>query len=128
MPADRYHLALDGTTWKIVQKHYPQLIPHIVVRGTIFARFRPEQKSQIVVCLKQYDYIVAMCGDGANDCGALKVWDSVTILNLASLWKFSKSMSFTSFTKPISCPSVFFPYRRLISAYPCPRFVNLQLH
>lgn len=72
MPADRYHFALDGTTWNLVQQYYPQLIPHIVVRGTIFARFRPEQKSQIVVCLKQYDYIVAMCGDGANDCGALK--------------------------------------------------------
>lgn len=72
MPADRYHLALDGTTWKAIQVHYPQMIPHIVARGTIFARFRPEQKSQIVVSLKQYDYIVAMCGDGANDCGALK--------------------------------------------------------
>lgn len=73
MPADRYHLALDGTTWKAIQMYYPQLIPYVVARGTIFARFRPEQKSQIVVALKQYDYIVAMCGDGANDCGALKV-------------------------------------------------------
>lgn len=71
--SNRYHLALDGSTWKIIHMHYPQLIPHIVARGTIFARFRPEQKSQIVICLKQYDYIVAMCGDGANDCGALKV-------------------------------------------------------
>lgn len=73
MPAERYHLALDGTTWKAIQMHYPKFIPHIVARGTIFARFRPEQKSQIVICLKKYDYVVAMVGDGANDCGALKV-------------------------------------------------------
>lgn len=75
IPAERYHFALDGTTWKAIQQYYPQLIPHIVARGTVFARFRPEQKSQIIICFKQYDYIVAMCGDGANDCGALKVID-----------------------------------------------------
>lgn len=69
----RYHLAMDGDTWNAIQMHYSELIPNIVARGTIFARFRPEQKSQIVLCLQKYDYIVAMCGDGANDCGALRV-------------------------------------------------------
>lgn len=69
----KYHFALDGTTWNVIQAHYSDFIPHIVARGTIFARFRPEQKSQIVTCMQQFDYIVAMCGDGANDCGALKV-------------------------------------------------------
>lgn len=39
--ADRYHLALDGTAWKAIQLHYPHFIPHVVARGTIFARFRP---------------------------------------------------------------------------------------
>lgn len=68
-----FHLALDGKTWSAIQSYYPNFIPNIIARGTIFARFRPEQKSQIVLCLQQYDYIVAMCGDGANDCGALKV-------------------------------------------------------
>lgn len=70
--AMKYHFALDGYTWNIIQLHYPEFIPNIVARGTIFARFRPEQKSQIVLWLQQFDYIVAMCGDGANDCGALK--------------------------------------------------------
>lgn len=72
MPTERFHFALDGHTWNAIQTHFPRFLPKIVQRGTIFARFRPEQKSQIVVCLQQYDYIVAMCGDGANDCGALK--------------------------------------------------------
>lgn len=70
---ERFHLALDGKTWNAIQTYYPKFIPNIIARGTIFARFRPEQKSQIVVQFQQYDYIVAMCGDGANDCGALKV-------------------------------------------------------
>lgn len=69
---NKYHFALDGHTWHIIQTYYADFIPNIVARGTIFARFRPEQKSQIVLCLQQFDYIVAMCGDGANDCGALK--------------------------------------------------------
>lgn len=73
MSTDRFHLALDGKTWNAILAHYPKFIPNIIARGTIFARFRPEQKSQIVVQFQQYDYIVAMCGDGANDCGALKV-------------------------------------------------------
>lgn len=64
---------MDGNTWNVIQTHYSELIPNIVARGTIFSRFRPEQKSQIVLCLQKYDYIVAMCGDGANDCGALRV-------------------------------------------------------
>lgn len=72
MPTERFHFALNGHTWNAIQTYYPQFLPKIMARGTIFARFRPEQKSQIVVCLQQYDYIVAMCGDGANDCGALK--------------------------------------------------------
>lgn len=70
---DKFHFALDGHTWNMIQLHFADFIPKIVVRGTIFARFRPEQKTSIVNYLKEYDYIVAMCGDGANDCGALKV-------------------------------------------------------
>lgn len=69
----KYHLAMDGDSWNVIQMHYPELMPNIVARGTIFARFRPEQKSQIVLCFQKFDYIVAMCGDGANDCGALRV-------------------------------------------------------
>lgn len=68
----KYHFALDGATWNIIQTYYTEFIPNIVARGTIFARFRPEQKSQIVLWFQQFDYIVAMCGDGANDCSSLK--------------------------------------------------------
>lgn len=63
------HIALEGKTWSVLKNHYAHLIPNILLRGTIFARFQPEQKTQLVISLQKLDYIVAMCGDGANDCG-----------------------------------------------------------
>ena len=67
-----YHFAMTGTTWNTVRLHRPQLLPNLLVRGTIFARMTPDQKAQLVEQLQKIDYVVAMCGDGANDCGALK--------------------------------------------------------
>ncbi len=48
-------------TFRLVLKH-----------GYIFARMSPENKTQLVAALKQEGFTVCMCGDGANDCGALK--------------------------------------------------------
>lgn len=36
---------------------------------TIFARFQPDQKTQLVMQLQDINYVVSMVGDGANDCG-----------------------------------------------------------
>lgn len=40
--------------------------------GMVFGRFGPDQKTQLVTALQAEGLIVGMCGDGANDCGALK--------------------------------------------------------
>lgn len=32
----------------------------------------PKQKTELMEDLQDVDYHVCMCGDGANDCGALK--------------------------------------------------------
>lgn len=32
----------------------------------------PQQKTELMEILDDVDYHVLMCGDGANDCGALK--------------------------------------------------------
>ncbi|XP_071454633.1 polyamine-transporting ATPase 13A3-like isoform X2 [Hetaerina americana] len=66
------HLAVEGSTWSFIQNHFPNLLSEIVLRATVLARMAPDQKAQLVVSLQKLDYIVAMCGDGANDCGALK--------------------------------------------------------
>ena len=55
-----------------MRQHFPLRVPYIVQRGTVFARMSPDQKAQLIEELKKIDYQVVMCGDGANDCGALR--------------------------------------------------------
>lgn len=66
---ESFHFALEGPTWTVIKNHYAAWIPIFVLKGTIFARFGPEQKTQLVIELQKLDYIVGMVGDGANDCG-----------------------------------------------------------
>lgn len=42
---------------------------------TVFARTKPNDKAKIVMAYQHMDRKVSMCGDGANDCGALKQAD-----------------------------------------------------
>ncbi|KAJ8686408.1 hypothetical protein QAD02_022202 [Eretmocerus hayati] len=67
-----YKFALTGTTWRLLREHYYDILPRICIRGAVFARMTSDQKQQLVVELMQLGYYVAMCGDGANDCGALR--------------------------------------------------------
>jgi cation-transporting ATPase 13A3/4/5 len=69
IPNTSCRIAIDGKTWTALKNYQPELLPQIVTRGTIFARMAPDQKTQLVEMLQGLDYIVAMCGDGANDCG-----------------------------------------------------------
>lgn len=80
LPSNNYRFAMIGKTWGIIRDHFPELLPKFVTRGTIFARMAPEQKQALVLELQDLGYYVAMCGDGANDCGKLKSWvKSITI-------------------------------------------------
>ncbi|XP_014228513.1 probable cation-transporting ATPase W08D2.5 [Trichogramma pretiosum] len=67
-----YKLALTGDTWQLLREHHAELLPRICTKGVVFARMSSDQKQQLVVELMQLGYHVAMCGDGANDCGALR--------------------------------------------------------
>ncbi|XP_017489622.1 PREDICTED: probable cation-transporting ATPase 13A3 [Rhagoletis zephyria] len=69
---DRIHIAVTGRTFKVLREHYPEVLKKVAVRGTVFARMAPEQKQQLIELLQELGYYVGMCGDGANDCGALK--------------------------------------------------------
>ncbi|KAH8406408.1 hypothetical protein KR222_000122, partial [Zaprionus bogoriensis] len=68
-----FTFAMDGKTWQIVRDRFSHQMEFILTRGSIYARMSPEHKQSLVVELQNIDYYVAMCGDGANDCGALKV-------------------------------------------------------
>lgn len=51
---------------------YNQLFKNILDKTLVFARMLPEHKTLLIQCLKEEKFIVAMCGDGANDIGALR--------------------------------------------------------
>uniref|UniRef100_G3P3W1 Polyamine-transporting ATPase 13A3 n=1 Tax=Gasterosteus aculeatus aculeatus TaxID=481459 RepID=G3P3W1_GASAC len=72
----------------------------LVLHGTVFARMAPDQKTQLIEALQGVDYFVGMCGDGANDCGALKrAHGGISLSELEA----SVASPFTSRTPNISC-------------------------
>ncbi|XP_028925321.1 probable cation-transporting ATPase 13A5 [Ornithorhynchus anatinus] len=71
--SDDYHFAMSGKSYQVISQHFSSLLPQILVNGTIFARMSPGQKSSLVEEFQKLNYYVGMCGDGANDCGALKM-------------------------------------------------------
>ncbi|XP_033230085.1 probable cation-transporting ATPase 13A3 isoform X2 [Belonocnema kinseyi] len=97
---NKYVFAMTGKTWAMIKQHYPELIPKLVTRGAIFARMSPDQKQQLVQELQALGYYVAMVGDGANDCGALKA--AHTGISLSDT-ESSVASPFTSRETNISC-------------------------
>ncbi|XP_051165501.1 polyamine-transporting ATPase 13A3 isoform X1 [Leptopilina boulardi] len=97
---NKYVFALTGKTWAMIKQHYPELIPKLVTRGAIFARMSPDQKQQLVQEFQALGYYVAMIGDGANDCGALKA--AHTGISLSDT-ESSVASPFTSRETNISC-------------------------
>ncbi|XP_064185048.1 polyamine-transporting ATPase 13A3-like isoform X1 [Anguilla rostrata] len=95
-----YHFAMSGRTFAIILEHFSELLPKLLLCGTVYARMAPDQKTQLVEELQKVDYYVAMCGDGANDCGALK--RAHTGISLSEL-EASVASPFTSRTPDISC-------------------------
>ncbi|XP_053316355.1 probable cation-transporting ATPase 13A4 [Spea bombifrons] len=68
-----YHFSMSGKTYENLEKHFSDLLPKVLMNGTVFARMSPGQKATIIDEFRKLDYYVGMCGDGANDCAALKM-------------------------------------------------------
>ncbi|KAG8444429.1 hypothetical protein GDO86_009566, partial [Hymenochirus boettgeri] len=98
--SDRYYYAMSGETLQTIKQHFPCMVSDILLNGVIFARMAPKQKASLVEDYQKIDYYVAMCGDGANDCGALKMAHAG--ISLSEL-EASVSSPFTSKTANISC-------------------------
>ena len=111
---DHYVIALTGTTfeklYKLNQKYLesknPKLINHhktfrqILKNGIVFARMAPEHKALLVESFRKEKCTVLMCGDGANDCSALRSADVGVSL---SPEEASIAAHFTSQVPDISC-------------------------
>ncbi|XP_067873491.1 cation-transporting ATPase 13A2 isoform X2 [Heterodontus francisci] len=95
-----YHFALNGKSFAVVYNYFPDLLQKILLRGTVYARMAPNQKTQLVESLQKLEYSVGMCGDGANDCGALKAADAGISLSEAEA---SVASPFTSKIDNIEC-------------------------
>ncbi|XP_057596159.1 probable cation-transporting ATPase 13A5 [Hippopotamus amphibius kiboko] len=95
-----YHFAMSGKSYQVIFQHFNSLLPKILVNGTIFARMSPGQKSSLVEEFQKLNYCVGMCGDGANDCGALKMAHAGISL---SEQEASVASPFTSKTANITC-------------------------
>ncbi|XP_002758221.4 putative cation-transporting ATPase 13A5 [Callithrix jacchus] len=95
-----YHFAMSGKSFQVIFQHFSSLLPKILVNGTVFARMSPGQKSSLIEEFQKLNYYVGMCGDGANDCGALKVAHAGISL---SEQEASVASPFTSKTANIEC-------------------------
>ena len=73
----------------------------------------PDEKHELVEKLQSLDYCCGFCGDGANDCGALKAADVGISLSEAEA---SVAAPFTSRVFDISCVPEVIRYRMTPSA------------
>ena len=69
-------VALTGKAFKHVyerKEQSPFIFNSILAKAKVYARMSPDDKALLVDSLQTYLQInCGMCGDGANDCGALK--------------------------------------------------------
>lgn len=82
---------------KVLTAPFPR---QMLVKGVIFARMSPDEKHELVERLQSLGYTVGFCGDGANDCGALKAADVGLSLSEAEA---SVAAPFTSRQPDIRC-------------------------
>ncbi|KAM4040345.1 putative cation-transporting ATPase 13A4 isoform 2-T2 [Anomaloglossus baeobatrachus] len=110
-------------TWRHVENADNKEI-NVLLNGAIFARMSPNQKSDLIEEFQKMDYYVAMCGDGANDCGALKVAHAGISL---SEQEASVASPFTSQTTNIQCVPELIKEGRaaLVSSFAVFKYVTL---
>jgi len=81
-------------------KPFYDIFRYILKNSTIYARMDSENKTYLIEALREEGFTVCMCGDGANDCGALRSADVGISL---SLEEASIAAHFTSNVPDISC-------------------------
>ncbi|RYN49596.1 putative cation-transporting ATPase [Alternaria tenuissima] len=120
-----YSLAVSGDVFRwIVDFASESTLREMLVCGQVFARMSPDEKHELVEKLQSIDYCVGFCGDGANDCGALKAADVGISLSEAEA---SVAAPFTSRQFDISCvPQVIKEGRAaLVTSFSCFKYMSL---
>ncbi|ODN81649.1 hypothetical protein L202_02049 [Cryptococcus amylolentus CBS 6039] len=120
-----YQLAVTGDVFKWMLEYAEfETMERMLVKGVIFARMSPDEKAELVERLQALGYTVAFCGDGANDCGALKAADVGVSLSEAEA---SVAAPFTSRIPDISCMVEIIKEGRaaLVTSFSCFKYMAL---
>lgn len=123
---ETYKLAITGDVFRylLVDVKNPAIIQRMLMKCDIFARMSPDEKHELVEQLQKIDYTVGFCGDGANDCGALKAADVGISLSEAEA---SVAAPFTSRVFEISCVLDIIKEGRasLVTSFSCFKYMSL---
>ncbi|PGH16912.1 hypothetical protein AJ80_05056 [Polytolypa hystricis UAMH7299] len=120
-----YSVAVSGDIFRwIVDYGSEDLVNRMLVCGQVYARMSPDEKHELVEKLQSLDYCCGFCGDGANDCGALKAADVGISLSEAEA---SVAAPFTSRVFDISCvPKLIREGRAaLVTSFCCFKYMSL---
>jgi cation-transporting ATPase 13A3/4/5 len=125
MAIGSYSLAVTGDAFRwIIDFGSREVLQRMLVKGAVFARMSPDEKHELVEKLQSIDYCCGFCGDGANDCGALKAADVGVSLSEAEA---SVAAPFTSHVFDISCVPVLIKEGRaaLVTSFCCFKYMSL---
>lgn len=120
-----YNLAVSGEAFRwIVDYAPPEILQRMLVQGKVFARMSPDEKHELVEKLQSIDFCCGFCGDGANDCGALKAADVGISLSEAEA---SVAAPFTSRVFDIRCVLEVIREGRaaLVTSFSCFKYMSL---
>ncbi|KAH0538608.1 hypothetical protein FGG08_004809 [Glutinoglossum americanum] len=120
-----YSVAVSGDVFRwVIDYASEEILRRMLVCGQVFARMSPDEKHELVEKLQSIDYCCGFCGDGANDCGALKAADVGISLSEAEA---SVAAPFTSRVFDISCvPQIIREGRAaLVTSFSCFKYMSL---
>lgn len=120
-----YSLVITGDVFRWMLNYAPlETLQRMLVKTQIFARMSPDEKNEVVERLQSLGYTVLMCGDGANDCAALKAADVGISLSEAEA---SVAAPFTSSTPDIGCVLEVIKEGRaaLVTSFSCFKYMAL---
>ncbi|KXN85349.1 hypothetical protein AN958_11449 [Leucoagaricus sp. SymC.cos] len=120
-----YSLVVTGDIFRWMINFAPlETLQRMLVKTQIFARMSPDEKNEIVERLQTLGYTVLMCGDGANDCAALKAADVGISLSEAEA---SVAAPFTTTTPDIGCVIEVIKEGRaaLVTSFSCFKYMAL---
>ncbi|CAL9737371.1 vacuolar cation-transporting ATPase Ypk9p [Monosporozyma servazzii] len=123
-----YTIAVTGEVFRMLFSNENEIpedyINEILLNTSVYARMSPDEKHELMERLQKLDYTVGFCGDGANDCGALKAADIGISLSEAEA---SVAAPFTSKVFDISCVLDVIKEGRasLVTSFSCFQYMSL---